>query len=215
MIRMKIIEVKSLAIPEIKVIKFGRFSDHRGYLAEIFKNSDFQNAPEMVFVKGIKFLQCNEGYSKAGTFRGFHFQWNPYMGKLVRVISGHLIDLALDIRKGSPTYAKVIAHDMAADPDRGYSEWIWLPPGFAHGALLTEESCMEYFCSSEYSPGCEASISPMAKDIDWSLCDTKLKKIFDSIVPKTKLITEKDKNGFTITAWSKEKNSDQFIYGKI
>jgi hypothetical protein len=73
---------------------------------------------------------------------------------------------------------------------------------------------IEYFCSGEYSPGCEASISPMAADINWSICDTNLKKIFDSIVPKTKLITDKDKNGFTLAAWLKEKNSDQFIYKK-
>jgi dTDP-4-dehydrorhamnose 3,5-epimerase len=207
----KIIEVKSLAIPDVKVIRFGRFNDNRGYFTETFRNSDFQ---KLDFLKGVRFLQCNEGYSKAGTFRGFHFQWNPYMGKLVRVMSGHLIDIALDIRKGSPTLGKIVAYDMTVSPEDDYSEWIWLPPGFGHGILLTEESLVEYFCSAEYSPGCEASISPMAADIDWSICDTKLKKVFDSIVPKTKLITEKDKNGFALASWLKEKNSDQFIYGK-
>jgi dTDP-4-dehydrorhamnose 3,5-epimerase-like enzyme len=103
---------------------------------------------------------------------------------------------------------------MMVSPENNYSEWIWLPPGFGHGILLPEVSLVEYFCSGEYSPGCEASISPMAADINWSICDTKLKKLFDSIVPKTKLITEKDKNGLTLAAWLKEKNSDQFIYGK-
>jgi len=208
---MKIIEVKTLAIPDIKIIRFGRYGDSRGYFAETFRNSDFQ---KLNFVKGVKFLQCNEGYSKAGTFRGFHFQWNPCMGKLVRVVSGHLIDMALDIRKGSPTFGKAIAYEMTVKAENEASEWVWLPPGFGHGVLLTEESLVEYFCSSEYSPGCEASISPMAADIDWSICDKKLKKVFDSIVPKTKLITDKDKNGFTLAVWAKEKNSNQFIYGK-
>jgi dTDP-4-dehydrorhamnose 3,5-epimerase len=208
---MKILEVKTLAIPDIKVIRFGRFNDNRGYFTEVFRESDFQG---LDFMKGVRFLQCNEGYSRAGTFRGFHFQWNPYMGKLVRVISGRLIDMALDIRKDSPTLGKAIAYDMAASSNDDFNEWIWLPPGFAHGVLLPEESIIEYFCSGEYSPGCEASISPMSGDIDWSICDTKLKKVFDSVVPKTKLITEKDKNGFALASWLKEKNSDQFIYRK-
>jgi len=209
---MKILEVKTLAIPDIRVIRFGRYCDSRGYFTETFRNSDFQN---LDFMKGVRFLQCNEGYSKPGTFRGFHFQWNPYMGKLVRVISGHLIDMALDIRKDSMTFGKTIAYDMAASSNDDFNEWIWIPPGFGHGVLLPEESLIEYFCSGEYSLGCEASISPMAADIDWSICDTKLKKVFDSIVPKTKLITDKDKNGFTLAAWLKEKNSDKFTYGKI
>lgn len=208
---MKILEVKALAIPDVKVIRFGRFNDSRGYFTETFRSSDFQSID---FLKGIKFLQSNEGYSKAGTVRGLHFQWNPYMGKLVRCISGHLIDFALDIRKGSPTLGKIVGHDLPADSSKDHSEWIWLPPGFAHGVLLPDESLVEYFCSGEYSPGCEASISPLAKDIDWSLCDKGLKKTYDSIVPKTNLITDKDKNGFTLAAWLKEKNSDQFIYGK-
>ena len=208
---MKIIEVKTLAIPDIKVIRFGRYNDDRGYFTEVFRDSDFQ---KLDFMKGVKFLQCNDAYSKTGTFRGLHFQWNPYMGKLVRVVKGRMLDLALDIRKGSPTFGKVIAYELISKPDDDKNEWIWLPPGFAHGILALEESQVEYFCSGEYSPGCEASISPMAADIDWSICDTKLKKVFDSIVPKTKLITDKDKNGFTLTAWLKEKNSDQFIYRK-
>jgi dTDP-4-dehydrorhamnose 3,5-epimerase len=205
----KIIEIKTLAIPDIKVIRFGRFNDQRGYFTETFRESDFR---KLDFMKDVKFVQCNDAFSNTGTFRGLHFQWNPYMGKLVRVTRGKILDLALDIRKGSPTFGKIIAYELTSKPVDDQNEWIWLPPGFAHGVLALEESQVEYFCSGEYSPGCEASISPMAADIDWSICDTKLKKVFDSVVPKTKLITEKDKNGFTLAAWSKEKNSDQFKY---
>ncbi len=207
---MKILEVKTLAIPDIKVIRFGRFNDHRGYFTETFRKSDFQ---KLDFMKGVEFVQCNDAFSKAGTFRGLHFQWNPYMGKLVRVEKGRIIDFALDIRKGSPdTWAKIIAYELTGKPEADHNEWIWLPPGFAHGILAVEESFVEYFCSGEYSQGCEAAISPLAKDIDWSKCDTGLKKQFDSIVPRTKFITDKDKNGFTLAAWLTEKNSGQFVY---
>ncbi|MFH1227530.1 MAG: dTDP-4-dehydrorhamnose 3,5-epimerase family protein [Planctomycetota bacterium] len=211
---MKIIGVKSLAIPDIKVVRFARFCDVRGYFTESFRKSDFQKHSEMSFIKGAEFTQCNEGASHPGTMRGLHFQWNPYMGKLVRTLKGHLVDVALDIRKGSPTLGKIIAYDMPYTADADWSEWIWIPPGFAHGTLLIEESLIEYFCSGEYSQGCEASISPLAPDMDWSLCDAELKKLFDKTVPVTKFITDKDKNGLSMNAWLKDSRSDNFIYGK-
>jgi dTDP-4-dehydrorhamnose 3,5-epimerase len=211
---MKIIDVISLAIPDVKVIKFGRFNDNRGYFTETLRNSDFQHHPGTSFMNGIKFLQINEAYSKAHTVRGLHFQWNPYMGKLVRVIKGRMIDVGLDIRKGSPNFGKIVGYELSADQSGDNNEWIWIPPGFAHGVIIIEESLVEYLCSGEYSPGCEAAISPLAKDIDWSLCDKGVKKTYDSIVPATKLMTDKDKNGNTLASWKAHKDSDNFIYGK-
>ena len=211
---MKILEVKSLAIPDLKVIKYGRFSDHRGFFTETFRDSDFKSNPDMAFMKGAKFTQVNEGYSKKGTFRGLHFQWNPYMGKLVRSVFGRIIDFGLDIRKNSPTLGKIIAYDISTSHDDDYNEWIWLPPGFAHGILAVDEAKVEYFCTGEYSPGCEAAISVLSKDIDWSLCDQKLKNIFDSIVPTTKLMTDKDKNGASMKSWLEDARSDNFIYSR-
>ncbi len=209
---MKIIEVKELAIPEIKVIKFKRFVDNRGYFTEQFRKSDLIDSSDVGFLKGENFVQANESFSNKNTFRGLHFQWNPYMGKLVRPLSGSLIDFALDIRKGSPDLGKIIAYEIPNNKDDEYAEWIWVPPGFAHGILLTEDSLIEYFCTGEYSPDCEAGISPMAKDIDWSICDKSLKERFDSIVPETEFISEKDKNGLTITEWLEGKDSEEFIY---
>ncbi len=206
---MKIIDVKSLAIPEVKVIKYGRFNDIRGYFTETFRKSDLM---KLDFMNGVEFVQTNDAYSHAGTLRGLHFQWNPYMGKLIRVEYGHLIDLVLDIRKGSPALGKIIAYEIKSDPARDNDEWIWLPPGFAHGTLLLETSHIEYFCSGEYSQGCEAGISPLAKDIDWSLCDAKLKKVFDSIAPSTKFITDKDRKGLTVAQWLGDARSDNFRY---
>lgn len=209
---MKILDIKSLAIPDIKVIKFARFNDNRGYFTEIFRKTDLA---AIDFMKGIEFGQMNEAYSKPGTVRGMHFQWSPYMGKLVRCLFGHLIDIALDIRKNSPTYGKAIAYDMQVDTARDFSEWIWLPPGFAHGVVLPKESMIEYFCSGQFSPQCEASISPLAPDIDWSLCDKTVKKALDPIISTTTLITDKDKNGLSIAAWTKDPRSSNFIYGKV
>ena len=136
---MKVVEVRNLAIPEIKVIRYGRFLDDRGFFTETFRKSDFMRHPQLDFMKEVEFLQCNESYSKPGTVRGMHFQWNPYMGKLVRTLQGRMIDLILDVRKGSPNFGKLIGYDMPADHNADYADWIWVPPGFAHGfKALTE-----------------------------------------------------------------------------
>jgi dTDP-4-dehydrorhamnose 3,5-epimerase len=209
---LKIIGVKTLALPEIKVIRYGRFCDHRGYFTEHLRRSDLHTNPLTSFLRGIEFSQTNESYSRAGTVRGLHFQWNPYMGKLVRTLHGHLIDLVLDIRKGSPTFGKIIAYDMPTNRSDDFNEWIWVPPGYAHGTLLTEDSAIEYYCSGEYSPGCEAGISPLTGDIDWSLCDPALKATFMSIAPSTPLITDKDKMGFTLASWLQDERSNHFVY---
>jgi dTDP-4-dehydrorhamnose 3,5-epimerase len=205
----KILDVRTLAIPDIKVIRYARFADHRGYFAEHFRKSDFR---QFDFQQGIEFFQCNESYSKEGTVRGLHFQWNPYMGKLIRTLSGRMVDLVLDIRKGSPTFGKAIAYDMPADLKADHGEWIWVPPGFAHGNYFDRESRIEYFCSGEYNPACEAGISPVAPDIDWSLCEPALKRGFDAIVAARPLLSEKDRNGHTLSSWAANPDSDQFSF---
>jgi dTDP-4-dehydrorhamnose 3,5-epimerase len=212
---MKILKVNTLQIGAIKVIRFARFRDNRGCFTEHYRKSDFASHPEMAFMKDVEFVQCNESSSKKGVVRGLHFQWNPYMGKLVRTLTGRMVDMILDIRKGSPTFGKIICYDLPANPMADYNEWIWVPPGFAHGNFFTEDTMIEYLCSGEYSPSCEASISPLATDISWTLCDPELKRLFDSIASSTELITDKDKNGFTVAAWLKNGNSDNFIYGKV
>src|SRR5258708_101271 len=153
---MNVLEVKALALPEIHVIRFGRFRDQRGYFTEHFRRSDLHTSPHTPFLKGVEFVQGNESFSWAGTVRGLHFQWNPYMGKLVRTLHGHMIDLVLDIRKGSPAFGKIIAYDMPTRKTDDFNEWIWVPPGFAHGNVFPEDTSIEYFCTGEYSPKCEA-----------------------------------------------------------
>lgn len=212
---MKILESRTLAVEEVKVIRFARFCDHRGYFTEQYRKNDFDNDSAVTFMQGIGFVQANESFSKKGTVRGLHFQWNPYMGKLVRTLSGRMIDMVLDIRKGSPSFGKIICYDMPSACDKDYNEWIWVPPGFAHGNFFAEDTLIEYFCSGQYSPGCEAGISPLSPDIDWSLCDPELKKMFDRIAPSTDLITDKDKNGFSVSCWMSDDRSNNFVYGKL
>lgn len=209
---MKILEVKDLAIPEVKVMRFARFKDNRGYFAEHFRRTDFDTAPGLGTLSKAQFLQMNESYSLPGTVRGLHFQWNPYMGKLVRTLFGRMVDVVMDIRKGSPTYGKIIAYDMPATAEMDFAEWIWVPPGFAHGNFFTEVTQIEYLCTGEYSPGCEAGISPLAPDLDWSLCDPALKSLFDATVKGTDRISPKDQNGLTLGAWGADSRATNFIY---
>ncbi len=212
---MKILQIKALALPDIKVIRFGRFCDHRGYFTESYRKSDFVNHPDMGFMQGIEFMQANESFSKAGTVRGLHFQWNPYMGKMVRTLNGRMVDIVLDIRKGSPTFGKIITYDMPVNLNNEYSEWIWVPPGFAHGNFFSEDSLIEYFCSGEYSPGCEAGISPLTDDIDWSLCDVELKRVFDELVAAQLIMTDKDQHGLSLAQWADDSRAENFVYGKL
>lgn len=211
---MKILSVSALAIPDVKVVRFGRFADARGYFTEPFRRSDFDSHPDLGFLSGVALPQMNESWSRAGVVRGLHFQWNPFMGKLVRTVSGRMVDLFLDIRLGSPTFGHIAAYDMPAANDAPHSEWIWVPPGFAHGNFFTEPSRIEYLCSGEYSPGCEAGLSPLTQDLDWSLCPPVLKQEFDALVAAGPILSVKDHEGLTLTAWQADERSRQFIHGQ-
>ncbi len=212
---MKIVEVTRLAIPEVQVIRFARFRDHRGYFTEHYRESDFNGHEGLDGLRGIRFHQMNESFSRPGTIRGMHFQWNPYMGKLVRTLSGRMVDLVLDIRKGSPTFGRMIAYDMPARLDAEFADWIWVPPGFAHGNFFTEDSLIEYLCSGEYSQGCEAGISPLSPDIDWSLCPPSVKTAFDQIARTTERMTSKDRQAPGVSAWAADPRSNNFVYGPL
>ena len=212
---MKILEVKTLPIPDLRVIRFGRFRDHRGYFTEPYRRGDFDKHPETAFLRGMSVVQANESWSRAGTIRGLHFQWNPYMGKLVRTLSGRMVDLALDIRKGSPTRGKIVAYDMPAALDRDFDEWIWVPPGFAHGNYFSEASQIEYLCTGEYSPGCEGCVSPLAPDLDWSLAPTDLQKEFRDLQQRGPTISDKDRDAVSFKSWVTDPRADNFQYAAM
>lgn len=207
---MQIIEVKSLSLSGIKVIKYKRLTDNRGYFTETFRESDFVKV-----IPGFKIKQVNESNSKKKVVRGLHLQWNPYMGKLVRTIKGHMVDLFLDVRKGSPTYGKICGYDMLAKENEDFNEWIWIPPGFAHGNYYLEDSIIEYFCTGKYAPKTEAGILVTDPDLDWSLCERKIRDHFNRLLNQGAIISSKDKNNLTLKEWTKNPGSDNFIFGKI
>ncbi|MBT9132295.1 dTDP-4-dehydrorhamnose 3,5-epimerase [candidate division NPL-UPA2 bacterium Unc8] len=134
-----------LAIPEIVVITPEVFSDDRGFFAETYKYSDFA-------AFGIKerFVQDNYSCSVQGVLRGLHYQRHPKaQGKLVQVIFGEIFDVAVDIRKGSPTYGKWVEITLSAEK----MQMLYIPAGFAHGfCVLSEKADVVYKTTEEYSP---------------------------------------------------------------
>ena len=137
---MKILSVKSLELSDVKIIRFARFLDNRGYFSEPYRKSDLIENSGILSLEGKNMVQANHSYSTGGVVRGLHFQWNPYMGKLVRTLTGRMVDLVLDIRKGSPYFGKIVAYNMPASNNKDYDEWIWVPPGFAHGNYFSENT---------------------------------------------------------------------------
>jgi dTDP-4-dehydrorhamnose 3,5-epimerase len=204
---MKIVSIKEAQIPGVKLINFERFTDKRGFFTETFRVSDFINNELKCFPNGI--MQANESYSRRNVLRGLHFQWNPNMGKLVRTISGHMVDLVLDLRQGSPTQGKIMAFNMPANSTDGTTSWIWVPEGCAHGNFFLEDSYIEYFCSGSYNGECEAGVSPFAVDIDWSICDPKLKNLFADLKDSF-IATSKDINGLSVKQWLDREDAKNF-----
>lgn len=204
---MKILNFFSLKFPEVKIIRYARFPDDRGYFTETYRKSSFNTIKNW---RPPKYVQINESFSHKNTLRGLHFQWHPYMEKMVRTIYGRMIDLILDIRTGSPNFGKIIAYDMPNDSFSDHGEWIYIPAGFAHGNFFLENTLIEYLCTAEYKPENETGISPLSNDLDWSLCDKKLKKILQFQKYRRLIISEKDKNGLSIELWRKDKRSELF-----
>ncbi|MDR2339277.1 MAG: dTDP-4-dehydrorhamnose 3,5-epimerase family protein [Deltaproteobacteria bacterium] len=213
---MRIISVTPLKIPDCKIIRFHRFKDVRGYFTEHFRQEEF----DTLFRKTLKypnarFVQANESRSVANVVRGLHFQWQPHVGKLVRTLYGHMVDMALDIRPGSPTLGKIILYDMPFDPEADHAEWLWIPPGFAHGNFYLADSAIEYFCTGEYNPQAEAGISPFAKDIDWSLADVGLRAALEGLALDGFILSDKDKDGHTLGSWLAKPESRLFSVGDL
>jgi len=197
---MKIVEVQTLAIPEVKVITVEKFRDARGYFLEHYRESDAAAAAP--FLAGQRFVQGNGSFSRAGTVRGMHFQWSPPVGKLVRTVVGHMIDLVLDVRAESPTFGHIIAFEM---PSReATAELIWIPPGLAHGNTFLADTYIEYLCTGEYNAAGEGAVSPLADDIDWSLCDERLRRLVRSALDDAPVMSPRDREAPGVGAWSRE-----------
>jgi dTDP-4-dehydrorhamnose 3,5-epimerase len=207
------LQMEDLVLPKAKLLKFKRFKDERGFFTEHYRESDVQNLGDGF--SRFKVVQTNESSSEKNVIRGLHFQWDPYMGKLVRPLEGTLYDILLDIRKGSPTFGKAIIKKLTRDLESEFDTWIWAPPGIAHGFFCTEKIVIEYLCTGEYSQNGEANINPLASDIDWSLTEVSVYNKFNKFTSDKFLISEKDKSGPNIAEWEKDKRSDNFIFSKL
>ncbi len=206
---MKLLSVASLTIPDVKVIRIARFGDERGYFTETMRGEDLAKIAEIPFFATTTWHQMNESYSVAGVVRGLHFQWNPHQGKLVRATEGRLIDLALDIREGSPTQDKIVGYELHYDPKEDFQDLLWLPPGFAHGFVALTECRLEYLCTGVWSPTSERAIRIHDPQIDWSLVDVSLKSQVDKVLQNA-LMADKDRNGLTLAQWQSSPDKQIF-----
>ncbi|WP_277442237.1 dTDP-4-dehydrorhamnose 3,5-epimerase [Vibrio parahaemolyticus] len=146
---MKVIETK---IPDVKIIEPTVFGDERGFFMETWNQKKFE---ELVTGEPTQFVQDNHSKSKKGILRGLHYQTENTQGKLVRVISGEVFDVAVDIRKDSPTFGMWIGEYLSAENKRQ----LWIPEGFAHGFYVTsDEAEFVYKCTDYYNPSTEHSI---------------------------------------------------------
>ena len=152
-------------IPEVVIMEPKVFGDDRGYFVETFRKDKLQ---EFIGYK-INFCQDNESKSKKGVLRGLHYQLPPFaQTKLVRVIKGKVLDVAIDIRKSSPTFGKYVAVELSEENKRQ----LLVPRGFAHGFLtLEDDTIFAYKVDSYYSPECDRGIAYNDKTIgiDWIL----------------------------------------------
>jgi len=159
-------EIVKTKIPDLYIIKPRVFEDNRGYFFESYnKNIFLQNGIDQNFV------QDNESKSSKGVLRGLHFQKTPFaQGKLVRVMQGAVLDVAVDLRKASPTYGKWVAVELNHD-----NKWMyWIPPGFAHGFVTLEDSTVFFYkCTNVYNKDSEGSILWNDPDlnIDWKVAN--------------------------------------------
>ena len=158
-------EVIKTAIEDILIIEPRVFGDARGYFFESFNAKEFAEKTEIQVV----FVQDNESLSHYGVLRGLHYQQPPFaQSKLVRVVKGSVLDVAVDIRKGSPTYGQHVAVELSAENHRQF----YMPKGIAHGfSVLSDEVIFQYKCDDFYAPQSEGAIAWDDPDlaIDWQL----------------------------------------------
>lgn len=150
-------------IPDVKLLELKVFGDERGFFMETFRDEWFrQNVAERTFV------QENHSKSTQGVLRGLHYQTENTQGKLVRVVSGEVFDVAVDMRRDSPTFGHWVGEVLSADNKRQ----LWVPEGFAHGFyVLSDEAEFVYKCTDYYNPNAEHSLiwNDATVGIDWPL----------------------------------------------
>lgn len=162
-------EVIETTIPGVLIIEPRVFNDARGYFFESFSQREFDEKVGKILGHTIHFVQDNESMSSYGVMRGLHFQRPPFtQSKLVRVVKGSVLDVAVDIRKGSPTFGQHVAVELTEENHRQF----FVPRGFAHGfAVLSETAIFQYKCDNFYAPQADGGISILDESIgiDWKI----------------------------------------------
>ncbi len=170
-----------LSIPDIVLMEPQVFEDHRGFFMETFREDKFKKS-----VVPAAFVQDNHSKSTQGILRGLHYQIKHPQGKLVRVISGEVFDVVVDLRKTSPFFGKWSGAILSAENKK----MLWVPPGFAHGFyVLSNEAEFTYKCTDYYAPEHERCIlwNDPAIAVDWPI-----------IPGPSPILSQKDKDGFTL-----------------
>jgi dTDP-4-dehydrorhamnose 3,5-epimerase len=192
-------KITKTAIPDVLIFEPTVHGDSRGYFMETFRLNDFSDAGD-----SLNFVQDNQSKSSQGTLRGLHYQLNFPQGKLVRVLSGEVFDVAVDIRKNSPTFGQWVAELLSAENHKQ----LWVPPGFAHGFYVTSESAeLSYKCTEYYHPEDDHSLlwNDSSIAIEWPL------------VSNSPLLSDKDKNAKTLQEAALFENQIKYTakrYGK-
>jgi dTDP-4-dehydrorhamnose 3,5-epimerase len=171
-----------LTIPDVVLIEPQVFGDHRGFFMETFREDEFQKN-----IAPVRFVQDNHSKSGQGILRGLHYQIRQPQGKLVRVVSGAVFDVAVDIRKSSPSFGKWTGMTLSAENKK----MLWIPPGFAHGFyVLSPEAEFIYKCTDYYAPEQERTLlwNDPAIAVDWPL-----------LPGTTPILSDKDARGLPLS----------------
>lgn len=162
-------EVIKTDIEGVLIIEPKVFGDSRGYFFESFNQREFDSVVASILGHSVTFVQDNESLSRYGVLRGLHFQCPPFaQSKLVRCVRGAVLDVVVDIRKGSPTYGRHVSVELTEDNHRQ----TFIPKGLAHGfAVLSEEALFQYKCDDFYHPEADGGISILddSLGIDWRI----------------------------------------------
>jgi dTDP-4-dehydrorhamnose 3,5-epimerase len=188
------IKVESRSLGDVVVVVPEVFQDSRGFFTETYRADQFK-----ALGLPTEFVQDNHSRSAKGVVRGLHFQWEPPMGKLMRVTAGSAFLVAVDIRKGSPTLGKWIGIEASAENRKQ----VWAPAGFARGfCALAEGTEIQYKCTGIYSNKAESAIlwNDPAIGIQWPLADVT--------------VSDKDRKAGTLADWLRSPDSDNFRYSE-
>lgn len=186
------VSVEPTPLPDCHVVRHQVFRDERGFFMEVYRRDLF--APLGL---PAEFVQLNHSRSARGVVRGLHFQWQPPMGKLMRVISGRAFLVAVDVRKGSPTLGRWFGLELdGSDPRQ-----LWAPAGFARGFAVTGDHAeIQYLCTGTYGPAGESGIrwDDPEIGIEWPVAEP--------------VLSEKDRRAQTLAEWLARPESEHFTH---